>query len=66
MDYTYQHLHPMKKMQEPGINNMPALAMTYSPAQPWECVYCAKDGLSRGTIFHDLDKPFFEGACLCV
>ena len=45
------------------LNGMPSLAMTYSPWQQWECVYEAETGLSRGTIFPGLDKPFLEGAC---
>ena len=47
-------------------DNMPALAMTYSPNQLWETVYDAETGLCRGTIFPGLDKPFCRGACSCV
>ncbi len=34
------------------------LAMVYSPYQHWRNVYDCEKGLSRGTIFRDLDKPF--------
>ncbi len=39
-----------------------ALAMAYVKSQPFENVYSAEDGFSRGTIFADLDKPY-EGGC---
>lgn len=38
-----------------------ALAMVYSPYQHWQGVYDEDKGLSRGTIFAELDKPF-EGS----
>lgn len=34
------------------------LAMVYSPYQHFRNVYDCEKGLSRGTIFRDLDKPF--------
>ena len=39
-----------------------ALAMSYVRPQPFENIYSAEDGFSRGTIFADLDKPY-EGGC---
>lgn len=33
-------------------------AMAYVPTQEWRDVYCPEEGLSRGTIFAALDKPF--------
>ena len=46
-----------------------SLAMVYSPYQHWREVYEAEKGLSRGTIFRELDKPFeafgSKGGC-CV
>lgn len=39
-----------------------ALAMAYVRSQPFENIYSAEDGFSRGTIFADLDKPY-EGGC---
>ena len=47
-------------------DDMPALAMTYSPWQQWEAVYEPEVALCRGTIFPSLDKPFLKGACPCV
>ena len=34
------------------------LAMTYTPMQQWKTTYSAEKGLSRGTIFPELDLPF--------
>ncbi len=36
-----------------------SLAMVYSPEQPFCDIYEADEGLSRGTIFAALDKPFY-------
>ena len=33
-------------------------AMMYVPFQKWEKTYDAEAGLSRGTVFPSLDKPF--------
>ena len=40
-----------------GCANMPALAMVYSPAQPWRMIYTPEDALSHGTLFEELYKP---------
>jgi hypothetical protein len=32
--------------------------MVYSPMQEWRSIYDAEMGLSRGTIFAELDLPF--------
>lgn len=34
------------------------LAMAYVPMQQWKNVYSPQEGLSRGTIFSELDLPF--------
>lgn len=34
------------------------LAMTYTPMQQWKSPYSPQEGLSRGTIFPELDLPF--------
>ncbi len=39
------------------IDSFP-LAMSYVPMQKWRDLYSADVGLSRGTIFSELDKPF--------
>ena len=36
----------------------PVIAMAYVPFQSWEKPYDMDAGLSRGTIFPSLDKPF--------
>lgn len=35
-----------------------SLAMVYSPCQEFEELYDHTEGLTRGTIFRKLDKPF--------
>ena len=41
-----------------------SLAMVYSPYQIFQNVYEPQEGLSRGTIFAELDKPFSaDGRC---
>ena len=34
------------------------IAMAYTPMQQWKATYSAEKGLSRGTIFPELDLPF--------
>ena len=36
-----------------------SLAMVYSPLQEFENLYCPEEGLCAGTIFKDLEKPFW-------
>ena len=40
-------------------------AMAYVPTQAWADVYCPEEGLSKGTIFAALYKPFEgrQGGC---
>lgn len=40
-----------------GILEKP-VAMVYAPIQEWRSIYDAEMGLSRGTIFAELDLPF--------
>lgn len=35
------------------------LSMVYSPYQKWQNIYDSKTGLKNGTIFQDLDMPFY-------
>ena len=42
-----------------------SLAMVYSPYQHFRLLYEPEQGLSRGTIFKELDMPF-EGDGRCV
>ena len=41
------------------------LAMTYMPMQEWRNLYAPCDALKAGTIFAELDLPFYGegGAC---
>lgn len=47
-----------------GLDEYP-LAMDYVPWQHWHTVYDLEKGLSRGTIFPELYKPFLgvRGGC---
>ena len=45
------------------VDTMP-IAMAYVPWQEWQNIYEPCKGFSRGTIFEDLDKPFYgRGGC---
>ena len=46
---------------QPGFS----LAMSYVLMQPWEQPYDLKTGLSRGTVFPGLDKPFLGRRVCC-
>ena len=37
-------------------------AMSYVPWQIWRNIYCIEEGLEKGTIFEDMDKPYI-GRC---
>ena len=43
----------------PGVS----LAMVYSPCQAFTDLYEPEDGIDRGTIFKELDKPFYPTPC---
>lgn len=43
-----------------NIEVMP-IAMAYVPWQQWREIYDSKDGFRRGTIFRELDLPFYGG-----
>ena len=40
-----------------------SLAMVYSPCQEWQNLYCEEEGMMAGTIFKELDKPFYGEKC---
>lgn len=40
-----------------------SLAMVYSPYQEWQNIYCEEEGFVAGTIFKELDKPFYGPKC---
>lgn len=39
------------------------LAMAYVPMQEWENIYELEKGFTHGTIFRDLDFPFYPTPC---
>lgn len=52
-----------KHHRHDGVDTM-TLAMMYVPWQHWDQIYCPEDGLSYGTIFPELNKPFYgKEAC---
>jgi hypothetical protein len=40
-----------------------SLAMVYSPVQEYRMIYDPEIALVNGTIFEELDKPFYCGSC---
>ena len=51
---NYGHRHD-------GVDSM-ALALAYVPWQHWDQIYCPEEGLACGTIFPELNKPFYGKA----
>ncbi len=41
-----------------------SLAMVYSPVQQWQNLHCLEEGFKAGTIFKELDKPFYGPKCM--
>lgn len=63
---------PYEPEPEPAADPMPeavghcrgeALAMFYFPLQNWQDLYCEEEGLVHGTIFKELNKPFYGPKC---
>lgn len=51
------------RCREDELAGMP-LAMAYVPWQTWCDIYASREGFSRGTVFAQLDKPFYgRGGC---
>ena len=48
----------MKKKEKPVT---PALAIVQIPMQEWKGAYKPEQALKAGTMFEELDKPFFTG-----
>ena len=46
----------------PKLTGVP-LSMVYSPYQEWDNMYDEEDGFERGTVFRDLDFPFYPTPC---
>lgn len=49
---------PMINYCYPVCPTMPKLAHAYVPFQHLNCVYPPMQGLERGTIFPELDRPY--------
>ena len=66
MAYTNHRQTPVcvvEKTKKDDLYGMP-LAMAYVPWQKWQNIYDAEKGFCRGTIFQELDLPFFGvGGC---
>ncbi len=63
VDSTCQHVPTSCRIPRDMLENMP-LAMAYVPWQNWQDIYEVHKGIHRGTIFEELDKPFFgRGGC---
>ena len=50
---------PLPSGMENGCLSGRSLAMVYSPCQEFEGVYEPMAGLAAGTIFRELEKPFY-------
>lgn len=54
--------YPQKGPQMP-VEGLP-LAMAYVPWQRWGSLYSPEKGFAQGTIFKELDYPFYgKGGC---
>lgn len=40
-----------------------SLAIASVPSQKWQNLYSEEEGLKNGTIFMELNKPFYGSAC---
>lgn len=47
--------------RQPQPTHKMVLAMAYVPVQMWETPYDVLEGIHRGTLFPELDKPFLGG-----
>ena len=48
---------PMPPAEGAACHRFPSLAMVYAPLQSFRDTYSPEEGLTRGTIFRELDKP---------
>ena len=44
---------------DPSMVDSLPLAMVYAPRQKWRNAYSPEEALSRGTLFAELDLPFY-------
>lgn len=58
MQYNTYRQIPERIVKKDDFENMP-LAMAYVPWQKWQNIYDAEKGFCNGTIFQDLNLPFY-------
>ena len=46
-----------------ATENAPSLAMVYTVSQHWRFINDGCEGFDRGTIFDELNKPFYGDKC---
>lgn len=62
-NYRQSNAHIVDDDKRDNMADMP-LAMAYVPWQRWQNIYDAEKGFCRGTIFQELDLPFYGiGGC---
>ncbi len=54
-------VQPYELCDSKNTNNGFTPVMAYVPFQEMTTLYCPEEGLRRGTIFPDLDKPLMIG-----
>lgn len=58
MSYTNNRQPIERVTKKDSLSDMP-IAMAYVPWQKWQNIYDAEKGFSNGTIFQDLNLPFY-------
>jgi len=58
MNYSSMYFNNIMQHCYPVMPLNPKLAHAYVPYQYFTCIYPPKEGLSRGTIFPGLDRPY--------
>lgn len=62
-NYRQTPVYTVERTGKDGLEGMP-LAMAYVPWQRWQNIYDAEKGFCNGTIFQELNLPFFGvGGC---
>ncbi len=58
MTYTNNRQPIERVIKKDTLSDMP-IAMAYVPWQKWQNIYDAEKGFYNGTIFQDLNLPFY-------
>jgi len=48
---------------EPTVSHSRPIAMVYGEKQEWKSLFDVELGLTKGTIFEELDLPFNKASC---